>query len=221
MIYKTRGIVFRLTKYGETSIIVNIFTDLFGLQGYIVNGVRSKLAKNKIALFQPLTLLDLVVYHRENSSINRIKEVKCLYPYQTIHADLYKSSIALFLHEMLNKIVKEQSHPEEIASFIIQSFIELDRAKEVENFHLIFLIKLSRYLGFTLQTPLQVNGVFLKNEQQENQIELLLQADLDNPISLSLSTRRVALEWLLKFFAVHVENMGQIRSVEVLKSVLS
>ena len=84
MLHKTRGIVFRFTKYGETSIIVNIFTELFGLQSYIVNGVRSASAKNKIALYQPLTLLDLVVYHRENVNILRIKEVKCLHAYQTI-----------------------------------------------------------------------------------------------------------------------------------------
>ncbi|MBA4056317.1 MAG: DNA repair protein RecO, partial [Marivirga sp.] len=71
MLHKTRGVVFRFTKYGETSIIVNIFTELFGLQGYIVNGVRSKSGKNRIALYQPLTLLDLVVYHRENANINR------------------------------------------------------------------------------------------------------------------------------------------------------
>ena len=114
MLYKTRGIVFRFTKYGETSIIVNIFTEMFGLQSYMVNSVRSKSSKNKIALYQPLTLLDLVVYHRENANILRIKELKCLYPYQTIHRDIRKSAIALFLNEILNKAVKDQSHADEI-----------------------------------------------------------------------------------------------------------
>ena len=89
MLFKTRGIVFRFTKYGESSIIVTIFTEMFGLQSYIVNGVRDKTSKNKIALYQPLTLLDLVVYHRENATIFRIKEVKCLHPYQTIHQDIH------------------------------------------------------------------------------------------------------------------------------------
>src|SRR3954469_12504744 len=112
MLHKTRGVVFRFTKYGETSIIVNIFTELFGLQSYIVNGVRSKSAKNKIALFQPLTLLDLVVYHRENANILRIKEVKCLRAYQDLTSDIKKSSIAMFINEILNKAVKDQSHAE-------------------------------------------------------------------------------------------------------------
>ena len=81
MLHKTQGVVFRFTNYSETSIIVNIFTSAFGLQSYIVNGARGKSGKGKIALYQPLTLLDLVVYHRENASILRIKEVKCIHPY--------------------------------------------------------------------------------------------------------------------------------------------
>ena len=72
MLHKTKGIVFRYVPYGETSIIVNIFTELFGLQGYIVNSVRAKSGKNKIAVYQPLTLLDMVVYHKENAGILRI-----------------------------------------------------------------------------------------------------------------------------------------------------
>src|SRR6187401_2133657 len=96
LLHKTRGIVFRFTKYGETSIIVNIFTELFGMQSYIVNGVRTKSAKNKIALYQPLTLLDLVVYHRDNAHILRIKELKCLCHYQSMPTDVRKSTIAMF-----------------------------------------------------------------------------------------------------------------------------
>src|SRR5687767_9141688 len=106
MIFKTRGIVFRFTKFKETSIIVTIFTEHFGLQAYIVNGVRSKSAKNKIALYQPLTLLNLVVYHRENANIERIKEISCLHPYRTIMADVKKSTLAMFLNELLNKTIK-------------------------------------------------------------------------------------------------------------------
>src|SRR6266704_3704795 len=102
MLHKTNGIVFRLTNYGETSIIVNIFTGAFGLQSYIVNGARGKSKKTIIALYQPLTLLDLVVYHRENASIMRIKDVKCIHPYQNLPHDFRKSAIALFLNEIIN-----------------------------------------------------------------------------------------------------------------------
>ena len=111
MLHKTR-VCFQVSKYVERPLIVNIFTSLFGLQSYIVNGVRSKNSKNRIALYQPLTLLDLVVYHRENANINRIREIKCLYPYQTITTDIRKSAIAIFLNEVLNKTVKEESQPQ-------------------------------------------------------------------------------------------------------------
>ena len=114
MIFKTRGIVFRFTKFKETSIIVTIFTEEFGLQSYIVNGVRSKSAKNRIALYQPLTLLNLVVYHRENANIERIKEISCLYPYRTLTTDVKKSTLAMFLNELLNKTVRDESHTAEI-----------------------------------------------------------------------------------------------------------
>src|SRR6266581_1556883 len=107
MLHKTRGIVFRFTKYGETSIIVNVFTELFGLQGYIVNGVRSKTNRSTIALYQPLTLLDMVVYHRANANLNRLKEVKCLHPFQSLSMDMKKSAISIFINEVLNKTVKE------------------------------------------------------------------------------------------------------------------
>src|SRR6185436_14709858 len=103
MLHKTRGIVFRFTRYGETSIIVTMFTELFGLQTYIVNGVRSKSAKNKIALYQPLTLLDLVVYHKDNAPILRIKELQCAHPFQSLTEDVKKSTLALFLNELLNR----------------------------------------------------------------------------------------------------------------------
>src|SRR5258708_7426489 len=146
MLHKTRGIVFRFTKYGETSIIVTIFTELFGLQTYIVNGVRSKNPKGKIALYQPLTLLDLVVYYKENANILRIKEVRCTHQYVSISTDIRKSTQALFLSEMINKAVKEQSHAAEICSFLFDSFEVLDRLTgNFENFHLVFLIKLSRF----------------------------------------------------------------------------
>jgi DNA repair protein RecO (recombination protein O) len=90
MLHKTKGIVLHYIKYSETSIIVKIYTETFGIQSYIVNGVRSKNNKNKIALFQPLTLLDMVVYHKANAtSLNRIAEVRCSEPFQIMCNFIY------------------------------------------------------------------------------------------------------------------------------------
>ncbi len=221
MLHKTRGVVFRFTKYGETSIIVSIFTELFGLQSYIVNGVRTKSAKNKIALFQPLTLLDLVVYHRENADILRIKEVKCLHAYQTIHNDIRKSAIAIFLNEVINRGVKDQSHANEICEFLIHSLITLDETKVPENFHLIFLLKLSRYLGFGPQTKEEVLGVWLISEEEEDILANLINAEYNSNITMSYTSRSKLLEALLRFYATHIDNFGEIKSVQVLKEMFN
>ncbi|NOT75527.1 MAG: DNA repair protein RecO [Cyclobacteriaceae bacterium] len=221
MLHKTRGVVFRLTKYGETSIIVSIFTELFGLQSYIVNSVRTKSSKNKIALFQPLTLLDLVVYHRENADILRIKEVKVLYAYQTIHHDIRKSAIAMFLNEFLNRSVKDQSHAEEICEFLIQSLKALDEISQPENFHLIFLIRLSRFLGFGPQTTEEVLGVWLLSNKEESTLKELLVAEYDTLIQMNYTSRKNLLEALLRFYSTHIDNFGEIKSIQVLKEMFN
>ncbi len=222
MLHKTQGVVFRFTKYGETSIIVNIFTALFGLQSYIVNGVRSKHSKNRIALYQPLTLLDLVVYHRENANINRIREIKCLYPYQTITTDIRKSAIAIFINEVLNKAVKEESQARDLCSFMIHSFIALDTLKShVENFHIIFLLKLSRMLGFGAHEVNDVLGVHTTDQKTENNLSFFLSCDYSQAILLSNTQRRDVLDLILKFYADHMDSMGELRSVQVLREVFS
>lgn len=222
MLYKTRGVVFRFTKYGETSIIVNIFTDLFGLQSYIVNGVRSKTGSQKIALFQPLTLLDLVVYHRENANLNRIKEVKCLYPYQTIPMDIRKSAVAIFLNEVINKTVKEESHAQDLCTFMIHSFIAFDSLTEqAENFHLIFLLRLSRLLGFGAHGVNDVLGARMADRQTEQLLNVLLTADYGDELQITNVQRREILDLILRFYADHLENMGELRSIQVLREVLN
>lgn len=221
MIFKTRGIVFRFTKFRETSIIVTIFTEVFGLQTYIVNGVRSKSAKNKIALYQPLTLLNLVVYHRANANIERIREVSCLYPYRSLTADVKKSTIAMFLGELLNKTVKEETHTGEIFEFLYQSFIAMDITNEgYGNFHLIFMLKLCRYLGFGVYNLNEVLGGRMADVEIEKLLASLLKAEYDTPIPVTNSQRRVVLELLLKFYADHIENLGEIKSVQVLREIL-
>lgn len=216
MLYKTKGVVFRFTKFRETSIIVTIFTELFGLQSYMVNSVRS--AKGKIALFQPLTLLDMVVYHRENANINRIKEVKCLHPYESLHRDIRKSAIALFLTEILNKTVKEESHSEDMFQFISKSLIELDlMPDQFENFHLVFLIRLSRLLGFGIHTAEDLRPEFPGDEES---ISLLGKLLTEEQAQINLYQRRSLLGGLLQFYRKHAETMGELKSVPVLREVL-
>lgn len=220
MIFKTRGIVFRFTKFRETSIIVTIFTEQFGLQSYIVNGVRSKSAKNRIALYQPLTLLNLVVYHREHANIERIKEISCLHPYRTLTADVKKSTLAMFITELLNKTVKEESHAGELFQFIFDSMVALDTLQEgYENFHLIFMLKLARYLGFGVFHINEVLGGRDTDKETENILRDLLVSDYHTAQKISNTQRRNLLDLLLKFYAEHMEHLGEIRSVQVLREV--
>lgn len=221
MLHKTQGIVFRFTKYGDSSIIVTIFTELFGLQTYIVNGVRSKSAKGKIALYQPLTLLDLVVYFKENANIKRIKEVRCLHQYQTLQTDIRKSSIAMFINEILNKTVREEHHAQELFDFLRDSLVSLDDQKsDFENFHLIFLIKLSRFLGFGAHDSFEVLGGRLIGKEEEVILNKLITAEYPDVFAITNIQRRTLLEILIRFYAVHIDSLGEIRSVHVLKEVM-
>lgn len=222
MLHKTRGIVFRFTKYGDSSIIVTIFTELFGIQTYIVNGVRSKSAKSKIALYQPLTLLDLVVYYKENASIKRIKEIKCLHAYQNFSGDIRKSSLAMFINEILNKTVKDESHAQEIFEYLFHALILLDHQEtNLENFHLIFLIKLSRFLGFGAHQVDEIMGVRMLNRDEEELLNNLIAADFTESIPMSNDQRRNLLEAILRFYSLHIESLGEIKSIQVLKEVMS
>jgi DNA repair protein RecO (recombination protein O) len=220
VLQKTRGIVFRFVKFGETSIIANIFTEQFGLQSYMIKGVRTNSRKSKIALFQPMTLLDMVVYHKESGGIMHIKEVKCFHPYQFINADVRKAAIAMFINEVLNKSVKEQSHAQEIFNFITESLIYLDTLEHPENFHLIFLIGLSKHLGFGPHLSSEVLGGRMVSEEEETALNKFLTFDYRIEIPLTYHQRRNILTVLLRFYQAHSDGFGEMKSIAVLKDVL-
>jgi DNA repair protein RecO (recombination protein O) len=226
MLHKTKGIVISFVKYKETSIIVKIYTEAFGIQTYIENGVRSAKGKNKIALFQPLTLLDLVVYHDTKKEINRISEIKCLYPYHTITVDIKKSSIGIFINEVLNNSLKEHSENIPLFNFLEDSLKYLDQHEEqIENFHLYFLINYCFYLGFgpdnedDVVSQLQEHAIPVNNEEKKLIKELIGQ-DFGAKLQISKSLRIKALELMLVYYKIHVEGFGNLRSMSILKEVL-
>ncbi len=227
MLSKTRGVVFNFIKYRESSIIAKIFTEEFGLQSYIVNSVRSAKARPRMALFQPLTLLDLVVYHKENGNIHRISEVRCLHPYQTISDDFKKSTIAIFLTEVLNRSLKEETKSEDLFEYIASSLMAFDTIESgYENFHLQFLLKLSRFLGFapsSLDEVLPHVGLDLQasfTSAHRNAFKDLLTSDLAAPIGIDNNIRRDLLEAIISFYQYNQENFAEIKSLGVLREVL-
>src|SRR6195952_4931530 len=149
MLHKTRGIVFKTTDYGESSVIVQVFTEKCGLQSYIINAVKKPKAKISRNMLQPLHLLDMVVYHKNTGQVQRIAELKNSPVLQTIPYDVIKSSLVLFLNEVLYKAVRQQSADENMFDFIFNAIEWLDHQSEgLANFHLLFLTRLTRYLGF-------------------------------------------------------------------------
>lgn len=220
MIHKTRGVVFRFTRYGETSIIVTIFTELFGLQSYMVNGIRSKNAKNRIALYQPLTLLNLVVYHRDSANIERIREASINYPYRTLATDIRKSTLAIFLTELMNKTVREESQTQEMYEFIADSLITLDQMEQgYENFHLIFMMKLARILGFGADRIEEVLTEQVADSETQAALARVLTVGYTSPLHITNLQRRAILDVLLHFYHRHVEHLGEIKSVQVLREI--
>ncbi|MFZ4523210.1 MAG: DNA repair protein RecO [Bacteroidales bacterium] len=150
MLHSTNGIVFHSLKYSETSIIVKIYTELFGLQSYLVKGIRNAKSKIKPGLFQPLTLLDLVVYHKEKQSLQSVKEVHLAHPFKSIPFDIRKSSVALFINELVYKAIREEEANPELFVFLWQACLDLDDTEEsVSDFHICFAIRLCEHLGIS------------------------------------------------------------------------
>ena len=222
MLHKTQGIVFKYIKYRESSIIVSIFTEAFGIQSYVVNGVRSsKSTNNKIALFQPLTCLDLVVYFKESSSLHRISEIKCNPPFRSIPIDIRKSSIALFLTEFLSKIIKEQHDTETLFTFIQQSVLVLDHLDNgFENFHIQFLVKLSSYLGFGISENNELELLLQEDRESYSLLNQLNETSFDNHLKVSNTMRLQLLHALLYYYKQHYPTLNEIKSLNVLREVL-
>lgn len=231
MLEKTRGIVINYLKFKEQSIIVKIYTERLGLQSYIVNSVRSAKARRKMALFQPLTLLDLVVYHRKDrKQLNRISEVKCYYPYQSIPFDYQKICVALFISEILGRALMEEEANPPLFHFLEQALRHYDHSGESEaNFHLFFLVKLSPYLGFGPRS-----GSDLIEQVQENRpwglseetwqprvsfLDQLIQEDFTSSLKLNASLRSEIIDLLLDYYRSHLDNFDKIRSLEILREL--
>ena len=221
MLTKTNAIVLRFVKYRDSSIIVTVFTQELGLKSYIVNGVRSTKSKGRIALYQPLTLLNLVVYNKETADINRISEARCHIPLHNIATSPFKSAIAMFIAEVLNKTIKETVPNEPLFQFIQDSLIVLnEQVSSFENFHLIFLTKLSIFLGFGPNNPSDVipPDVGTDWEALTALMQSIMSATYIDEVPMNRASRQSLLNYLLHFFNEHLE-MGEVKSIAILKTL--
>ena len=243
-LHKTKGIVLRAVKYGETSLIVTMFTELFGLQSYLVNGVRTSTKKGsgKANLFQPTAILDLVVYHNELKHLNRIKEFKWSYLYQHIFSDVPKNAVALFMIELLAKCLKQPEANPELFEFCEDAFIHLDESTGpvMANFPLFFALHLPVFFGFRISDEYSdKNSIvdlqegmfvperpdhfhFLEGKQAEVTSELLkmMQPEELEQLKLNHDFRRQLLFAYETYYALHIQDFGTMKTLPVLREVL-
>ncbi|MFI5148549.1 MAG: DNA repair protein RecO [Bacteroidia bacterium] len=240
MLHKTRGLVFRTIRYTDSSVIVHIFTEAFGLRSYLVPGARSKKAKIKASLFQPLALVEINVSNREKNTLHRISDMTAVQSWNNIAADIRKSSTLLFLNEVLYKTIREEAPHSDLFEFISQALEMLDLSTENNpNFHLVFLCRLATMLGFAPQgeysseTPFfnLAEGQFQDHEPSHvhflegdisKQFGKILNLNFENSHQLQMtgSERRVLVRSMIDYFRLHISSIKEIKSMAVLEEVL-
>jgi len=241
MLHKTKGIVLHYVKYGDSSIIAYIYTDIFGRQAFIVNGVRSKRSGIRLNYFQPLSILELDVYYKPNRDIQRIKDLKIFVMLHTVHNNIVKSTVALFIAEILYKTLREVEPNKPLFDFIYNSIQILDLKNEgIENYHLVFLLMLSRYLGISPVIEdnkiIEFNNIkqqsLFKNdrgisliltEEEKRALTHIYKYSFNNleKIKLGNNVRSSLLLKFVEYFKIHLEGIGNIKSLAVLKEVFS
>lgn len=241
MLEKTRGIVFRTLKYRDTSLILDLYTEELGLRSYMVNGVRKAKASQHAAHFQLMSLLDLIVYHQENKEICRIKEIKLDKAYERLPFEIERSSIGIFMLEVSRKSIREREKNSILFKFLYDWFSFLDQSKEkLANYHLLFLIELTKHLGFSPSSNQSENelyfdmmeGVFLPEipphkYYMEKEVTSTLKDFLTHSrtsihtLKINRIQRAQLLQSLIDFYKIHVENFQNLNSLDVLKELWS
>lgn len=243
MIFNTKGIVLRTIKYGETSVVVTIFTELFGIQPYLVNGVRTSSKNSKAHFFQPSSILDLQVYHNELKNLQRIKEVKWNYLYKNILSEVLKNAIALYMVELLQKCLKQPENNTELFEFVEDALMVLDVSDDAvaANFPLYFSLQLTQFFGFTIQNTFSntltildlEEGTFIETDPHHQHfleagksqlISELMKVQHPSElsqISLNKFLRRDMLLALQTFYMLHLPDFGVMKTLPVLQEILS
>jgi DNA repair protein RecO (recombination protein O) len=245
MLHSTEGIVFHSLKYSETSVIVKIYTELFGIQSYLIKGIRSSKSKIKPGLFQSMTLLDLVVYHKEKQTLQSVKEVRLAHPYKTIPFDIRKSSVALFINDLVYKAIREEEANPDLFAFIWQTCLDLDVTEEsISFFHIGFAVRLMHHLGIfphnnhSLQLPIfnLREGIFQASVPDHQHYldpgnskifsEILNShptSRIPYPVSriLNPASRNQLLETILLYYQLHLPGFRGLQSHHILHDVLA
>lgn len=245
MTHSTKGIVLRTVKYGETSVIATVYTELFGMQSYMVKGVRqsSRKSAGKSGYFQPGAILQMEVYHNDLKHLQFVKEYNWGYLYNEVLFHVVKNAVAMYVIELLQHALKQPEANPELFYLIEDTLKQLDRGNTtlVANLPLYFTLHLGSELGFQIQgsfsnqTPILdlqeghfitsppphphfVSGEIAHQASRINNIQFY--NDLEN-ISMPRMVRRELLEALQKYVSLHISDFGGLRSLGILEEILS
>jgi len=234
---KTTGLIIHKTKYSDSATIITVYTREFGRVSYLVYGANKKKSANRSALLQPLSILNLEVSHSPGKDIQRIKEMRLEYQFSGIPFDPVKNALALFISEILFKSLRQTEPDEPLFLFLENSIQQLDCCqKGVQNFHLVFLQKLTRYLGFEPYVEEGgkyfdlMNGIFLPERplhvhfltpELTLRFSELLDTDYVNMDKLVLTreNRSVLLKNMVEYFRFHIPEFQSLHSLAVLQSL--
>jgi DNA repair protein RecO (recombination protein O) len=239
MLHTTPGIVLHSFKYSDTSLIARILTRDIGLQSYLVPGVRKSKSRIKANLFQPLSLVELVVNHQDRSGLQRMKEIRTLHPTGNIATDIRKSSIAMFLSEMMLGAFKHQDPQNQAFEFILNAILRLEILEEnLSAFHIIFLLQLSKYLGFAPANDYTENkcyfnmreGIYQHDQdiaglsmglEESRCFYQLSQSNMSGPLEVKIPAglRKNLLLKTVDFYRLHLEGFKEVKSLAVLDTV--
>ena len=241
MHFNTRGFVFHVIRYGDSSAIVKIYTEQFGLKSYLVKGLYTRKSKIRSALFNHMSMLDMVADHRENRSLHFIKEASLCKQMPVIHDDMSRSSVLMFINELLFKCIKEEEPNPGIFHFIDKS-VDLLNNPEIylPAFHLLFMLRLTSFLGFAPRFSKVAEGRFFDMEEglfmdseplhryyisgaAASMLEKLQLTDFISlgEIQFPREVRNDLLSRLIEYYRLHIPDMGEMKTVKVLQEVLS
>lgn len=242
MLLKTTGIVFRTVKYGETSVISDIFTEEKGLHSFIAGSVRTAKARMPYGLFQPMTAVEMVCYFREEEgALNRLRELRAAEVWTQIPFDIRRGAVALFMAEICRKSIHEAEENRELFDFLLANLRWLDTTPHpIANLHLHFLLALSGFLGFQPQEEMEGKGewffdlkegvfhtvppshAFFMEPEQTAQMIALLHSPLElcHEIPLSRAERKALLSKLLQFYQLHLPGFSEVHTPDILELVM-